>query len=719
MEPLTILKDFYGYNSFRGHQASIIDNVLQGKDTIALMPTGAGKSVCYQIPAMLLPGVTLVISPLIALMKDQVDGLNQIGITAAFLNSTQSYSQQRAIAEKVQKGEIKLLYLAPERLFSENGQTLDLLRNSQISLVAIDEAHCVSQWGHDFRPEYLNIGKLRDELPNVTFLALTATADLQTREDIAAKLRLSRPQWFISSFDRPNITYKVVQRSNGLQQLFEFLSQRKDQTGIVYCLSRMNVEETAAALKRQGFNALPYHAGLERNARQQHQEAFIKDEANIIVATIAFGMGIDKSNVRYVVHMNMPQNVESYYQETGRAGRDGLPSEALLLYSYGDKMTLSRMIEKAENPDYVKNMKQKLAKMVQFCQTQQCRRRFLLSYFDEKIAEDCGNCDTCLDKGEKADMTIYAQMMLSAIARLQERYGMGYVTLILRGSNAAKISEDHKSLSVYGIGRDQPESFWKTLGNQLLVEGYIKAQGQDYPTYALTDLAWNKLKLKEKILLSMDKPDLGAKKTGEYDSELFNKLKNLRFSLSRKFNLPPYLIFSDATLADMANKYPVSTTSLLAIHGVGQAKAANFGNDFLKVIQQHVEENEIQIEKLNGSEKYQQRQGFSTYKTSALPGTAMETLHLFKQGFDVQQIAEERNLTPSTVESHLCRLVEANLIPSTSFLDPSEIEEIITVQEKLGTNLLKPLKEHFGEKYSYFQLRITISANSVEAKKIV
>ncbi len=719
MEPLTILKDFYGYNSFRGHQASIIDNVLQGKDTIALMPTGAGKSVCYQIPAMLLPGVTLVISPLIALMKDQVDGLNQIGISAAFLNSTQSHYEQRDIAESVLKGEIKLLYLAPERLFSENGQTLDLLKNSRVSLVAIDEAHCVSQWGHDFRPEYLNIGKLRDILPNVTFLALTATADLQTRQDIATKLRLNQPQWFISSFDRPNITYKVVQRSDGPQQLLEFLGHRVDQTGIVYCLSRMNVEETAAALQRKGFKALPYHAGLERSTRQRHQEAFIKDEANIMVATIAFGMGIDKSNVRYVVHMNMPQNVESYYQETGRAGRDGLPSEALLLFSYGDKMTLSRMIEKAENPDYVENMKQKLAKMVQFCQIQQCRRRFLLGYFDEKIPGDCGNCDTCLDKGEKVDMTIYAQMMLSAIARLQERYGLGYVILILRGSNAAKVSEHHKTLSVYGIGKEQPESFWKKLGNQLLVEGYIEAQGQDYPTYALTNLAWKKLKQKEKILLSLDKPDLRAKETGEYDSELFNKLKNLRFSLSRKLNLPPYLIFSDATLADMANKYPINAPNLLDIHGVGQAKADSYGNDFLKVIQQHVEENEIPIEKTNGSGKYpydQKPGSFNTRPKSRSLGTATETLRLLKQGLNVEQITEKRNLARSTVESHLARLVEANLVANTSFLNQSEIDEIKEIQEQLATNLLKPLKEHFGEKYSYFQLRIATIVSNVQVE---
>ncbi|WP_114749575.1 DNA helicase RecQ [Pleomorphovibrio marinus] len=709
MKPIDVLKDFYGFSSFRGNQEAVIANVLDGKDTIALMPTGAGKSVCYQVPAMLQSGVTLVISPLIALMKDQVDGLNNIGISAAFLNSTQALYEQRAISDRVLSGDIKLLYLAPERLFSESNQTLDLLKKSQISLVAIDEAHCVSQWGHDFRPEYLNIGKLRDELQKVPFLALTATADQLTRKDIANKLRLHEPKWFISSFDRPNISYKVVQRSDGIHQLLEFLGQRRKETGIIYCLSRMNVEETAKVLQNEGFRALPYHAGLERVTRQKHQEAFIKDEVNIIVATIAFGMGIDKSNVRFVVHMNMPQNIESYYQETGRAGRDGLASEAVLFFSFGDNITLSRMIEKSDNPAYIKTMKTKLATMVRFCQTQQCRRRFLLNYFDEKTIEDCGNCDICLDKGHKADMTVYSQMMLSAIARLQERYGLGYVILILRGSNAAKIADRDKELSVYGIGKDQPESFWKTLGNQLLVEGYIEPRDTEYPTYALTELAWQKLKQKDKIFLSMQKVDLGAKKSEGYDANLFERLKNLRFSLSRKLNLPPYLVFSDATLTEMARYYPLDKTSLLAVNGVGQTKAENYGEDFLKVIHQYVEENDIPVTSIRGSSEGSGRSRtqdhFGKVRSKGL-GTATETLRLLKEGLSLEQIAEKRKLASTTIESHIIKLVEAGLISRTSFIDQGSIDEIIKQQEINQNTFLKPLKEHFGEKYSYFQLRI-------------
>lgn len=704
MNPLQVLTDFFGYSKFRGSQEAVITAVLQGHDSIALMPTGAGKSVCYQVPAMVMPGLTLVISPLIALMKDQVDALNGLGIPAAFINSTQSTSEQRFISEQVLQGKVKLLYVAPERLFSGSNGWNGFLQQANLSLVAVDEAHCVSQWGHDFRPEYLKIGMLREAFPSVPFLALTATADPQTRKDIAEKLVLKDPLWFISSFDRPNISYQVALRSDAFQKLTGFLSGRSEDSGIIYCLSRKGVEDTAEKLAGLGFSALPYHAGLDKEVRDRHQELFIKDEVKIMVATIAFGMGIDKSNVRFVVHMNMPQSIESYYQETGRAGRDGLPSEALLFYSYGDSLTLTRMLENADNPDYVAVAKAKLAKMVQFCQLNSCRRRYLLTYFGEKPSEDCGNCDVCFRAGKQLDATIPAQMFLSAVARLGESFGMGYVILVLRGSASAKIQEVHKSLSVFGIGKGQTEDHWKKLGNALIREGYLISAGDPYPVLSLSPLAWEKLKTKEKIQLALESDEFRKGLVGEesYDKGLFEKLKNLRFSLARKLGVPPYLVFSDATLVEMAVHYPQDSSAFRMIHGVGQLKAERFGDDFLRVIRNYIVENQLKPKRTtNVSVKKSGR--------SAPPDTVYQTLTLFERGMDAEGIAVERGLSPRTVEGHLVELVKQGKIPVGSFLTVDEMEEILGEHRKHGNGFLKPLKEFFGDKYSYFDLQLAVA----------
>ena len=704
MKPIDILKDFYGYDQFRGNQESIIDAVMNGKDTITLMPTGAGKSVCYQVPAMLLPGLTLVISPLIALMKDQVDALNAIGIPAAFLNSTQSSSEQRFISQEAISGKIKLLYVAPERIFSGGNSVLDLLDKVSLSLVAVDEAHCVSQWGHDFRPEYLKIGQLRKKFAQTPFLALTATADTLTRKDIADKLGLVDPRWFVSSFDRPNITYRIVLRNDAFQKLIEFLSHHPGDSGIIYCLSRKSVEDTAERLREHGYQALPYHAGLERDIRQRNQEQFIKDETKIMVATIAFGMGIDKSNVRFVVHMNMPQNVESYYQETGRAGRDGLPSEVLLFYSFGDSITLGRMIENSENPAHIKVMKKKLDRMVTYCQTQQCRRRFLLDYFGETQKEDCGNCDICFQKGNKLDMTIFSQMMLSAVVRLKEAFGLGYVILVLRGSQSAKVQETHKTLGVYGVGKDKSEQFWKKLGNQLVLEGYMIASDTEYPTFSLTPLAWERLKQKEKIMLSMEEGTLVTPSEQSHDKGLLEKLKNLRFSLARKFNVPPYIIFSDATLVEMATHYPTDLDTLRLINGVGQLKAEKYGDEFCRVISQYMVEHDIATP-MARSIGSSQRRSSSAVKNSE---SEKETLELFQKGLTVDQIAGKREMAHSTIEGHLFNLAEKKLIPQQKFLKETEIAEIKAFYETQDGPFLRTIKDHFGEKYSYLQLKVAI-----------
>ncbi|WP_154853987.1 DNA helicase RecQ [Cyclobacterium xiamenense] len=705
MQPLEVLKQFYGYASFRGKQEAIIQQVLEKKDCIALMPTGAGKSVCYQVPAMILPGLTLVVSPLIALMKDQVDAMNELGIPAAFLNSTQDISEQRHISDGVFTGRVKLLYVAPERLFGGAYPLVDLLKKVELSLVAVDEAHCVSQWGHDFRPEYLKLGDLRGIFADTPFLALTATADQQTRKDIALGLKLTNPQWFISSFDRPNITYRVTLRSDAFGKLLDFLSARPTDSGIVYCLSRKSVEETAWKLNANGHAALPYHAGLAREVRQANQEKFIRDEVRIIVATVAFGMGIDKSNVRFVVHTNMPQNIESYYQETGRAGRDGLPGEALLFYSFGDSITLSRMLENAEDPTYVRHMKSKLNEMVQYCQSRECRRTFLLRYFGEDYPGECGNCDTCLQKNEKEDMTIYSQMLLSAVVRLDQKFGLGHVILVLRGSQAAKIASWQKTLSVFGIGKDRSEEFWKTLGQQLIAEGYLSQEDPLRPIVKLTQLAWEKLKQKEKIFLNMEKDELlQGVRENEKDERLLAKLKTVRFELARKQDVPPYIIFSDATLVEMARYYPTSKQALLQIHGVGNQKLEKYGDSFLNEIRGYLNDNPT-VSGAGGSPKPKR-----TVKQT-ITSSINETLALLNQGNSLEEIVEKRGLARSTIEGHVLKLLASGDSSPEKWLADAQLQEIASAAAQLQTNLLNPLKAHFGEKYSYFELRVGLLAS--------
>ncbi|MDN3668786.1 DNA helicase RecQ [Echinicola jeungdonensis] len=700
MTPIQALKDYYGYNSFRGNQEDIINSILKGNDTLVLMPTGGGKSICYQIPAIVQPGLTLVISPLIALMKDQVDSLRTNGVEAAFLNSSQSTSEQRFISQEIQKGKIKLLYVAPERLFGGAVPLTEILQSSKLSLIAVDEAHCVSQWGHDFRPEYLKIGKLRKAFPTVPFVALTATADQQTRRDMAEKLGLIKPKWFISSFDRPNITYRVAPKRNSFDRLLEFLEFHQKDTGIVYCLSRKNVEDTAEKLQEAGLSALPYHAGLDRDKRASNQEKFIRDEVKIMVATIAFGMGIDKSNVRFVVHMNMPQNVEGYYQETGRAGRDGLPSDALMFYSTQDVMTLERMLENSDNPEYVEIMKSKLNRMREFCQTSTCRRQYLMNYFSEKMPDPCGNCDICFGKENQQDMTIPSQMLLSAVARLKEAFGLGYINLVLRGSKSSKLQAEHQSLSVYGIGKDRTEDFWKKLGNQLLQEGYLAEAGQKFPTLKLTPMAWEKLKTKEKILLAMDQSISSKNQKSQHEEALLDGLKLLRRSIAQKENVPPYVIFSDASLTEMATYFPIKTDQLLTISGVGQVKAENYGTEFINLIQKYITKHNLKPRK----------KLVSNSRSKGNSNSQALTLKYFREGQNHFQIAQIREMALTTVEGHLANLVIEGKIDPEELVSKDDLLNIRLAYRRQESSYLRPLKEHFGERYSYFQLKIAIAA---------
>ncbi|HEY9489817.1 MAG TPA: DNA helicase RecQ, partial [Chryseosolibacter sp.] len=506
MNPLTILKKQFGYAEFRLHQEAIIGSVLAKKDTFVLMPTGAGKSLCYQVPALMLEGLTIVVSPLIALMKDQVDALRLNGVEAAYINSTQTHQEQETILRDAQRKKLKLLYLAPEKLLGNSMAFLHTLQAFGVSLVAIDEAHCISHWGHDFRPEYLMLAHLKISFPEVPVIALTATADKLTQKDIVEKLELKNPEVFISSFNRPNIRYTVERKkSDTFNKLLDFLEDHKEESGIIYCLSRKSTEMLAADLEMHGFKALPYHAGMDRHQRSQNQEMFLRDEARIIVATIAFGMGIDKSNVRYVVHMDLPKNIESYYQETGRAGRDGLDSEALLFFSPGDVMKLKRFALIDNNPGQTEILLKKLDQMGRYGELRTCRRKYLLNYFDEATANHCGNCDVCLSHGEVFDATEIARKVLATILLIGETFGANYVIDVLRGSGSAKIHARHTMIDMFGDGADVSREAWDKLIRELLDSGYIIRTDDEYRVLKLTDTSRAVMKGSAKILLPKNK----------------------------------------------------------------------------------------------------------------------------------------------------------------------------------------------------------------------
>lgn len=703
--PLEALQTHFGYATFRSEQEAIIQSVLQKNDTFVLMPTGGGKSLCYQIPALLFDGLTVVVSPLIALMKDQVDALRVNGIAAAYLNSSQTHQEQNHIISAVRDQNLKLLYLAPESNF------LNQIGSFNISLLAIDEAHCISHWGHDFRPEYLTLAKWKRNLSQVPVIALTATADKLTRKDILEKLELKQPNTFISSFNRANIRYKVEPKRKSFNKLLDFLHNRTDESGIIYCLSRAATESLATDLKEAGYNALPYHAGLERDQRARHQELFLRDEVKIIVATIAFGMGIDKSNVRYVVHMDLPKNIESYYQETGRAGRDGLPSEALLLYSYGDVAKLKSFAQIEGNPGQTAIALRKLDQMAIYGDLSTCRRKYLLNYFDEQADEFCGNCDACLSKTERIDSTIEAQKILSAVSRLQERFGTGYIIDFVRGSESEKIPAEHRELKTFGVGKDKTKEEWNEIVRDLTTQGYLTKSEGKYPVLKLTTKSIGILKGVDRFtsMKAKEKATEHVKLAENYEVALFDELRACRRILAEKENVPAYIVLSDASLIELATYLPHTKDDFRKIAGFGQTKIEKYGQQFWEVVTGYCKTQGLTSRMHLKSPKTTNSKQSYAERPERETETKQQSFDLFNQGKSIDQIAVIRNLSPITIEGHLAFYVQQGKIAIEQLMDVSHVPAIQKAIENSSGPALIPIKEILGDEYSFGEIKMVMA----------
>ena len=678
-----LLKTHFGYDSFRPNQLEIIQHILSGKDTLAIMPTGGGKSLCYQLPALAQQGVAIVISPLIALMKDQVDALKGNGVSAAFYNSSQDQQTQQDILESLMAGTLKLLYVAPESIWG----ITNYLEKSIISLIAVDEAHCISSWGHDFRPAYTKLKRLQLEFPGAPIIALTATADKATQEDIVNQLGVPKATKFISSFDRPNLYLDVRPGQQRLQQIFNFIGSRGLQSGIIYCLSRKNTETLAAKLKAKGYDAKAYHAGLTPELRSSIQEDFINDRTPIIVATVAFGMGIDKSNVRWVIHYNMPKNIEGYYQEIGRGGRDGLKAHALLFYSYADVMQLRKFAEGTQTQEI---QIAKLERMQQFAEALSCRRKALLNYFGEFITKDCGNCDICKNPPTYFDGTLIAQKICSAVVRLQEKEAIGLVIDVLRGSNNQQVFEKgYQHIKTFGAARDIS---WRDLQQyiiQLLNQGVLEIWFHQGGRLLLTSQAKQVLFAGKKIkLATLSKLQAKTKEVKEISAvktkELFEKLRVLRAVYAKDMGVPAYVIFSDASLKDMEQKKPTTMEGFSKISGVGKAKLEKYAAAFIKIIAKHQDGN-----------------------ATKLP-THQKSYDLFQEGLSITQIAHKRGITENTVYTHLIKINEMGTpLDLHQFINSSEILKIQQAKKVLeNPDSLKAYFEHFEEKMPYHKIKL-------------
>lgn len=698
------LKQYFGYDNFRPLQSEIIDRVLHKQDALVLMPTGGGKSICFQIPAMVMPGLCVVVSPLISLMKDQVESLQGNGVLAEYLNSSLSFDEQAKIEQKAKAGQLKLLYVSPEKLVSAN--FINFLNQLQINLFAIDEAHCISSWGHDFRPEYTKLRFLKQKFPHVPLIALTATADKTTRQDILKQLSLPNAEVFLASFDRPNLSLKVLPGQKRIQAILKFIEARKNESGIVYCLSRKSTESLAEKIRDAGFDAIHYHAGMYAPDRAKAQEDFLNDRVGIVCATVAFGMGIDKSNVRWVIHYNLPKNIESYYQEIGRAGRDGLKSDTILFYSYGDVMMLQKF---AQDSGQSEIQLAKLDRMQQYAEASICRRKILLSYFGEALLQNCGNCDVCKNPPSHFDGTLIAQKALSAVFRVGEKVGITMLIDILRGSHRQDLLEHgYHKIKTYGIGNDISARDWRAFILQFLQLGMFEIAYNQGNNLKLTNFARQILFEKKKVqLVRLTEFKKKAEKTFNprpksntkvFDDELFEHLRLLRRAIAGRKGVPPYVVFADTTLKEMAENLPLTPQSMLAISGVGAQKLKDYGDTFIDSILEFI--------------RIYSQKGKRVTKI-----TTYVTLAYHKEHLDVEEIAEKRGLSPTTIYSHIADLyVKGFDIDIFSYISHQELDKITPVIKKqFGiTEQLKDIYDYFEQEIPYHKLRLAMAYLKVE-----
>ncbi|MCI0852035.1 MAG: DNA helicase RecQ [Chloroflexi bacterium] len=730
-EILSVLKSRFGFERFLPLQEEIVSNVIAGNDSLVLMPTGAGKSLCYQLPALCMDGYTMVVSPLIALMKDQVDALRANGIPAAFVNSTLSPHENENVLAQAGRGDLKILYVAPERLATPRFR--NFLNAATPSLIAIDEAHCISEWGHDFRPDYRNLKMLRSDLPGVPVIALTATATDVVRRDIVDQLRLEGGGSYISSFNRPNLVYTVRPKQHAFGELLDLLGRYENQSAIVYCFSRKDTENLAEDLSSQGFAAMPYHAGLESTVRRATQDRFIRDETSVIVATIAFGMGIDKPDVRLVVHYSLPKTLEGYYQETGRAGRDGLPGECVLFYSYGDKVKQDFFIRQIENADERRHAADKLSKMVEYSELRTCRRRFMLDYFGEKWDSEsgggCGGCDVCVTEKEEFDATEIAQKILSAVVRTGERFGAKHVIDVLRGSKAKRVVElGHDQLSVHGIASESTVDELKELFGLLHDEGLMAISTGEYRTISVTPEGRSFLKKSDMLTLarlprapsrtngtrsrSRTASRNGRDRELDYDRDLFEELRTLRKRIANDKDVPAFVIFGDASLREMACYLPHDRDAFGAISGVGATKLEQLADEFLAVIVEYSAQRSLlprarPTARRRASRRTSDRSPSASGRPS-LSASLAETKRLFAEDYSVDEIAHERGFAVNTIFSHLERIGRSDpgfdlgrLMPP-----PDRVEMISAALRSHENGLLTPVKEALGDDYSYGEIRL-------------
>ncbi|MGN6642087.1 MAG: DNA helicase RecQ, partial [Verrucomicrobiota bacterium] len=717
-------------------QEEIMRDALAGKDVFAVLPTGGGKSLCFQLPALVRPGLTVVISPLIALMKDQVDALQAAGVAATFLNSSLASGESRPRLRGLHNGEYRLLYVAPERLLLSG--FLEDLKRWNVNLFAIDEAHCISEWGHDFRPEYRQIASLRDHFPDVPLMALTATATERVRGDIVRQLNLREPACYVASFNRPNLTYKVTAKSGAYEQIVEFIRARKRDSGIIYCQARKTAESLASKLNADGIRAGAYHAGMEHDERTRSQEAFLRDEVRVVCATIAFGMGINKPNVRFVIHYDLPKNIEGYYQETGRAGRDGLPSECLLLFSPGDRIKYSRFIDEKPDPKEREIARTQLEQIVHYAEVASCRREYLLGYFGETFqgenqnndpadhapvgAVNCGGCDNCLSPRETWDATIAAQKFLSCVYRIREksRFGAGiqHVVEVLCGAETERVRKwGHNTLSTYGIGTEHTRTEWGAIGRELVRLGLLSQNPDEFNAVALTNDGREALKSRRKIILTRPVTAAGPAKhrAGEIacDEALFDSLRQLRKQLADERAVPPYIVFSDVALRQMSRHYPQSESDFAKISGVGEKKLREFGAAFLDAIKTFLGTNPRQIFADDSFSEPAVRAA-----RPRLNETARETLYFFKQGKSVADIVRIRGLKESTIYGHLeDALLAGEALDVNRLMDAQAQREIAAAFERFGYGNLSGALESLGERYSSGQLRVYRTAEQLRVKR--